>query len=90
MQIAAIIGFLIACFAGGYVADMITARMVLRHNGVVYPEQRLVALLPGCFIAPAGCLLVAFACARHLHWVAIAFGFGMGRHTTNHPARTWD
>ncbi|KAF2496528.1 MFS transporter [Lophium mytilinum] len=77
MQIAAIIGFSIGCFAGGYIADIITAVVIRRQTGNVYPEQRLVALIPGCLVAPAGCILIAFACSDKLHWVAIAFGFGM-------------
>ncbi len=78
MQVAAIVGFIIACFAGGYVADAITARMIIRH-GRVFPEQRLVSLVPGSIIAPVGCIVVALACSRQLSWVAIAFGFGMGK-----------
>ncbi len=80
MQIAAIIGFVFACFAGGYVADAITARVIIRQ-GRVFPEQRLVSLIPGFVIAPVGCILIAFACSRQLSWVAIAFGFGMGKQT---------
>jgi MFS family permease len=79
MQVAAIIGFLIGCFAGGYIADVITAVVVRKQKGVVYPEQRLIAMLPGCLIAPIGCIVIAFSCAHKLHWVAIAFGFGMGK-----------
>jgi len=78
MQIAAIIGFVLACFTGGYVADAITARMIIRQ-GRVFPEQRLVSLIPGCVIAPVGCIIIAFACSRQLSWVSIAFGFGMGK-----------
>lgn len=80
MQIAAIIGFVIASFAGGYLADIITAIVIRKQKGAVYPEQRLIALLPGCLIAPVGCIVIAFACSQKLHWVAIAFGFGMGKH----------
>jgi hypothetical protein len=78
MQVAAIIGFVLACFAGGYVADAITARMIIRQ-GRVFPEQRLVSLIPGSVIAPVGCIIVAVACSRQLSWVAVAFGFGMGK-----------
>lgn len=78
MQISAIIGFLVGCFMGGYVADLINAAVIRRQDGAVYPEQRLISLIPGGVIAPAGCILIAFACSEKLHWVAIAFGFGMG------------
>ncbi|EUC41479.1 hypothetical protein COCMIDRAFT_8830 [Bipolaris oryzae ATCC 44560] len=77
MEISAIIGFLMGCFMGGYVADLITAAVIRRQDGAVYSEQRLISLMPGGFIAPAGCILIAFACSEKLHWVAIAFGFGM-------------
>lgn len=83
MQISAIIGFIIACFAGGYAADIITAAVIRKQRGAVYAEQRLVSLIPGCVIAPAGCILIAFACSEKLHWVAIAFGFGMGKYLFN-------
>lgn len=79
MEIAAMIGFVIACFGGGYISDAITLYVVQKSKGVIRPEQRLVSLLPGMFIAPAGCILLAFACQNKLSWVAIAFGFGMGK-----------
>ena len=78
MQVAALIGFLVAMVSGGYVADIITVKRIIREGGASYPEQRLLSLIPGCLIAPAGCIIIAFACAQQLHWVAIAFGFGMG------------
>lgn len=79
MEVAAIVGFVFGCFAGGWLADVITSKVVHRQDGQVYPEQRLLALAPGAVVAPTGCLLIAFACAEKLHWVAIAFGFGMGK-----------
>jgi hypothetical protein len=79
MQVAAIIGFTVACYVGGYICDVITSHLILRNHGVFVPEQRLVSLVPGCLIAPSGCILIAFACAHHLHWAAIAVGFGMGK-----------
>ncbi|KAJ5246777.1 Major facilitator superfamily domain general substrate transporter [Penicillium chermesinum] len=77
MEIAAIIGFLVACFGGGYLSDIITGYIIKKNQGVTRPEQRLVSLLPGMFVAPAGCILLAFACQEKLSWVAIAFGFAM-------------
>ena len=78
MQIAAIIGFTIACYGGGYICDVITARLIIRNHGIFSPEKRLISLAPGCLIAPAGCILLAFACQNQLHWAALAVGFGMG------------
>ncbi|KAJ8118507.1 hypothetical protein OPT61_g524 [Boeremia exigua] len=77
MEIAAIIGFILGCLAGGWLADVVTSKVVARQNGQVYPEQRLVALVPGAVFAPAGCIIIALACAEKLHWIGIAFGFGM-------------
>jgi hypothetical protein len=79
MEIAAIIGFMIACFGGGYMSDTITLCIVKKSEGEIWPEQRLAPLLPGMLIAPAGCILLAFACQNKISWVAIAFGFGMGK-----------
>jgi hypothetical protein len=79
MEIAALIGFIIACFGGGYLSDVITAYIVKRNGGEIRSEQRLISLLPGMLIAPAGCILLAFACEEKLDWVAIAFGFGIGK-----------
>ncbi|KAF2999652.1 hypothetical protein E8E13_000105 [Curvularia kusanoi] len=77
MEVAAILGFIFGCFAGGWLADVITSKVILRQDGQVYPEQRLIALVPGAIFAPAGCILIALTCSEKLHWVAIAFGFGM-------------
>lgn len=79
MEIAAIVGFSAGCFTGGYLADVITARVIQRQKGNIFPAQRLMSLISGFYVAPAGCIVLAFACAEKLHWIAIAFGFGMGK-----------
>lgn len=78
MQVAAIVGFLLACYGGGYLSDVINS-IVVRRSGqlVIRAEQRLISLLPGMAIGPAGCILLALACGQQLHWSAIAVGFGM-------------
>ena len=78
IQIAALIGFTTACFIGGWLADIITTRLILRAKGAFVPEQRLVALAPACWVGPAGCIVIAFCCDQKLSWIGIAFGFGMG------------
>jgi MFS family permease len=78
IQIAAIIGFIIGCFGGGYLSDYIFARRLRNYHGPKEREQRLITMLPAFCIGPAGCILMAFACAQGLHWSALAFGFGMG------------
>lgn len=87
MEIAAVIGFFFGCIFGGYVADEITARVIIRHDGEVFPAQRLLAVMPCFWIPPAGCILTAFACSEKLHWVAIAFGFGM-RKSQSSPTKS--
>lgn len=78
MQIAAIVGFLLACFGGGKLSDIISNFMVRRTSGYIFwPEQRLISLIPGMLFGPAGCILLAFACGNKLPWILIAFGFGL-------------
>ncbi|KAF7174303.1 hypothetical protein CNMCM5623_006862 [Aspergillus felis] len=78
MEIAALIGFILACFGGGLLSDLINSRIARRRaDGQVRAEDRLLSLIPGMAIGPAGCILLAFACQNHLHWAAIAVGFGM-------------
>ncbi|GIC87809.1 putative MFS transporter [Aspergillus udagawae] len=78
MQIAALIGFILACFGGGLLSDLINSRIARRRaDGQVRAEDRLLSLIPGMAIGPAGCVLLAFACQNHLHWAAIAVGFAM-------------
>jgi MFS family permease len=78
MQIAALIGFILACYGGGVLSDLINSRIARRRGPrQVRAEDRLVSLIPGMAIGPAGCVLLAFACQNHLHWATIAVGFGM-------------
>lgn len=77
MEVAAIIAFFFACFMGGWLSDVIVARLIRRNKNQFFPEQRLISLLPTCWIAPAGCIIVAILCSQKLSWIGIAFGFGM-------------
>ncbi|KAL3428645.1 major facilitator superfamily domain-containing protein [Aspergillus tetrazonus] len=78
MHVAALIGFILACFGGGLLSDLINSRVARRRaDGQVRAEDRLLSLIPGMAIGPAGCILLAFACQDRLHWAAIAVGFGM-------------
>ncbi|KAH2061412.1 hypothetical protein KXW21_001184 [Aspergillus fumigatus] len=78
MHIAALIGFILACFGGGWLSDLINSRIARRRaDGKVRAEDRLLSLIPGMAIGPVGCVVLAFACQNHLHWTAIAVGFGM-------------
>ncbi|KAH2302742.1 hypothetical protein LV164_008655 [Aspergillus fumigatus] len=78
MHLAALIGFILACFGGGWLSDLINSRIARRRaDGKVRAEDRLLSLIPGMAIGPVGCVVLAFACQNHLHWTAIAVGFGM-------------
>ncbi|KAK5056799.1 hypothetical protein LTR84_012331 [Exophiala bonariae] len=77
IEVAALIGFLVACYGGGYISDTITMRSIRKHEGEYQLEQRLLSLIPGFWIAPVGCIVVAFTCAYKLHWIGISFGFAM-------------
>jgi hypothetical protein len=80
MQIAALLGFIQACFGGGLLSDLINSRIARqRADKQVRTEDRLLSLISGMAIGPAGCVLLAFACQNHLHWAAIAVGSGMSR-----------
>jgi MFS family permease len=78
MQIAALLGFILACFGGGLLSDLINSRIARqRADKQVRTEDRLLSLISCMAIGPAGCVLLAFACQNHLHWAAIAVGSGM-------------
>lgn len=82
IQIAALIGFVIACFVGGFVSDVIVTRLIRRNKNEFFPEQRLVSLIPFFWVAPVGCIIIAIVCSRQLSWIGIAFGFGMREFST--------
>ncbi|KAG8630623.1 hypothetical protein KVT40_002242 [Elsinoe batatas] len=77
IQVAAIIGFVLACFGGGYLSDLITTRQIVKAKGAYFPEQRLISLMPGAWVGCVGCIVIAFTCANRLSWIGIAFGFGI-------------
>ncbi len=50
---------------------------VRKHHGIFKPEVRLLPVyLSGVFMVP-GLVLVGQALQHHLHWVALAFGWGI-------------
>ncbi|PYI14942.1 putative MFS transporter [Aspergillus violaceofuscus CBS 115571] len=62
MQLAALAGFILACYGGGILSDRIhTAINRRRAPGQVRAEDRLVSLLPGMALGPAGCILLGVA-----------------------------
>jgi hypothetical protein len=85
IQIAAIIGFCIALFLGGWLSDVITARQIIQAGGKVTPEQRLVSLIPFVWVTPVACILTGFAASRMWPWAGIAFSFGMREYPSDWP-----
>ncbi|KUL86056.1 hypothetical protein ZTR_06508 [Talaromyces verruculosus] len=80
MQIAAIVGFILAFCGGGMLSDFINGIIVRRTASrftVFRAEHRLISIIPGMLIGPAGCILLAFACGHQMRWSAIAVGFGL-------------
>lgn len=77
LQIAAIIGFFLATLAGGWLSDVITARQIRRAQGKLVAEQRLVSLIPFCWVAPLACLLSGYGASHGWPWYGIAITFGM-------------
>ncbi|KAI1840752.1 hypothetical protein JX266_013026 [Neoarthrinium moseri] len=77
IQFAALIGFVMACYGGGFISDLILTRMIKKNGNTIFPEQRLVSLIPGFWVGPAGCIVVAICCSQTLSWVGVAFGYAM-------------
>lgn len=80
VQIAAIVGFILAFCGGGMLSDYINGVIVRRtasRLSIFRAEHRLISIIPGMLIGPAGCILLAFACGHQLHWIVIAVGFGL-------------
>ncbi len=77
MQVGALIGFNLAMFFGGYISDVITARQIIKNNGIVITEERLKSLIPLFWVAPVGCLLTGLAGEKLWPWYSIAISFGM-------------
>ncbi|KXJ85341.1 major facilitator superfamily domain-containing protein [Microdochium bolleyi] len=77
IQIAALVGFIAACFSGGLISDIIVTRLIRRNKNEFFPEQRLVSLVPAFWIGPLGCIIAAVVCSQKLSWVGIAFAFAM-------------
>ncbi|KAH7039586.1 MFS transporter [Microdochium trichocladiopsis] len=77
IQIAALIGFIAACFSGGLISDIIVTRLIRRNKNEFFPEQRLVSLIPAFWVGPLGCIITAVVCSQQLSWVGIAFAFAM-------------
>lgn len=77
MQLAALLGFVLALGVGGVLSDLITDRIIRRSGMAIHPEQRLLSLIPGFWIPLVGCIVIGIAAQHKLSWVAIAAGFAL-------------
>ena len=77
-------GFIVACFLGSYLTDVITTPQCDTIPGaacrVSFPRPWLVSFDPWMLrFAPAGYVVIVFTCTRKIHLVSAMFGIGMVR-----------
>lgn len=72
-----IVAVIIGEILGHHGNDWITRVYTRVHGGIFKPEGRLMAIYPADMFMCAGLILVGQALAKHLHWVALAFGWAM-------------
>jgi MFS family permease len=77
LALAGFIGAVIAFFIGGKLIDIISAYMTKKNGGTREPEFRLPAIIIPTLIGPMGVLTFGLSAARHLPWIAAAFGYAM-------------
>jgi MFS family permease len=77
MFVAPAIGVSLGCAFAGVSADRFALWMARRNGGFFEPESRLwLAAIP-FVLHPAGCILFGVGANHGVHWIGIAFGFGM-------------
>jgi hypothetical protein len=82
IYIAPMIGTLFAELWGHWFNDFIATRYIRKHNGVFNPEVRLSGVYVPWLIGISGLILFGQGLQHHLHWVAIAFGWGLNSFST--------
>ncbi|KAK7538083.1 major facilitator superfamily domain-containing protein [Phyllosticta citribraziliensis] len=63
-------------FAGGF-CDWVSESRALQRGGKRRAEDRLLAILPGTILTPAGLILEGFCIQRRTHWSGPALGIAM-------------
>ncbi|OAG45113.1 hypothetical protein AYO21_00461 [Fonsecaea monophora] len=77
MYFAPLVGVLLGESFGHFFNDWLALSYIKKHKGVFVPEVRLKAsFLATVFMVP-GLILLGQVLGKHLHWVGIAFGWGM-------------
>jgi MFS family permease len=80
--LAPMVGTILAEFWGHWFNDFIAIRYIRSHNGVFKPEVRLLGVYIPWLIGIGGLVLFGQSLQHNLHWVALAFGWGMNCFST--------
>lgn len=78
LGIPSLLGSMIGEAGAGGFSDWVSERRALKRSDKTrIPEDRLVAMLPGVILAPAGLFIEGF-CVQHLtHWIGPSLGIGL-------------
>ena len=79
--IALMVGYTIAAQGGARVTDMLWQHFKAKAGGQTAPEYRVLLMLPGTVLIPAGLFWYGWAAERHAHWAVVDAGaavFGCG------------
>ncbi|KEF59852.1 uncharacterized protein A1O9_04700 [Exophiala aquamarina CBS 119918] len=77
LNIAPLIGLVVGLPVGGLLADWRAYHTRQRNAGVHVPESRLVVVILGAVISPAGVLIIGLSMQNHTHWLGPAFGWAL-------------
>ncbi|KAF2665827.1 MFS general substrate transporter [Microthyrium microscopicum] len=80
--LAPMIGTILAELWGHWFNDFIATRYIKSHNGVFKPEARLFGVYIPWIFGVCGLVLFGQGLQHHLHWVSIAFGWGLNCFST--------
>lgn len=77
MYFAPLIGIAFGELFGHFFNDILAKFYEKRHKGFYAPEARLPATMVAAVAMIPGLILLGFTLQRHLHWIGIAFGWGI-------------
>lgn len=77
LNIAPLAGIVLGLPFGGVLADKLHSRSGRRNDGVFVPESRLLAVIFGATLSPAGTLVIGLTMQNKSHWMGQAAGWAM-------------
>lgn len=77
MNIPTIIGVIIGCFWGGFLADYLVLCLARQRNGITEAEDRLWMMTPCLILSPAGLIIFGIGTAEGWKWFWSYIGLGM-------------